>query len=216
MLFAIGAGSQVVAVDEFSNYPPEAPTTDLSGYTPNPEAIAAYDPDLVVISAYAEELVPQLTSLGIPVHVAPDTAVTLDDVYQQIEELGALTGHRSEAEALVAEMSAEIEELVAQVAGPRGAADLLLRAGRPALHRHLGIVRRHAVQHGRACRASRTSTMSTAPATRSCRSRSCCSPTRRDLPGGYEVLRAVGRDREGPGRLGRTHRGPAGSDRRAG
>ncbi len=115
MLFAIGAGSQVVAVDEFSNYPPEAPTTDLSGYTPNPEAIAAYDPDLVVISAYAEELVPQLTSLGIPVHVAPDTAVTLDDVYQQIEELGALTGHRSEAEALVAEMSAEIEELVAQV-----------------------------------------------------------------------------------------------------
>jgi iron complex transport system substrate-binding protein len=115
MLFAIGAGSQVVAVDEFSNYPPEAPTTDLSGYTPNAEAIATYEPDLVVISSYADDLVPQLTPLGIPVHVAPDTAVTLDDVYTQIEELGALTGRRSEAEALVDEITTEIEELVAQV-----------------------------------------------------------------------------------------------------
>jgi len=115
MLFAIGAGPQVVAVDEFSNYPPEAPTTDLSGYTPNLEAIAGYQPDLVVISAYAEDLVPQLNSLDIPVHVAPDNAVTLDDVYAQIEDLGALTGHRAEAEALVEQMSREIDELVAQV-----------------------------------------------------------------------------------------------------
>lgn len=115
MLFAIGAGSQVVAVDEFSNYPPEAPTTDLSGYTPNVEAIAGYQPDLVVISAYAEDLVPQLNSLDIPVHVAPDTAVTLEDVYTQIEDLGALTGHPAEAEALVEQMAGDIAELVARV-----------------------------------------------------------------------------------------------------
>lgn len=115
MLFAIGAGPQVVAVDEYSTYPPEAPTTDLSGYTPNVEAIAGYQPDLVVISAYAEDLVPQLTDLGIPVHVAPDTAVTLDDVYGQIEDLGALTGHTEEAQALVAQMAQEIDQLVASV-----------------------------------------------------------------------------------------------------
>ena len=40
MLFAIGAGSQVAAVDSNSNYPKEAPKTDLSAYQPNLEAIA--------------------------------------------------------------------------------------------------------------------------------------------------------------------------------
>ena len=46
MLFAIGAGDQVEAVDDTSNYPPEAPTTDLSAFTPNAEAIAAHRADL--------------------------------------------------------------------------------------------------------------------------------------------------------------------------
>jgi iron complex transport system substrate-binding protein len=48
MLFAVGAGDQVVAVDEFSTYPDEAPITDLSGFTPNLEALVGYEPDLVV------------------------------------------------------------------------------------------------------------------------------------------------------------------------
>ena len=39
-LFAIGAGAQVVAVDDQSDYPKQAPHTSLSGYTPNVEAIA--------------------------------------------------------------------------------------------------------------------------------------------------------------------------------
>ena len=50
MLFAIGAGGQVVAVDSNSNYPEDAPKTELSAYEPNLEAIAAYKPDLVVNS----------------------------------------------------------------------------------------------------------------------------------------------------------------------
>ena len=50
MLFAIGAGGQVVAVDSNSNYPAEAPKTELSAYQPNIEAIAGYKPDLVVYS----------------------------------------------------------------------------------------------------------------------------------------------------------------------
>src|SRR5712691_134819 len=49
-LFAIGAGKQVVAVDSYSTYPASAPHTKLSAYTPNAEAVAAYKPDLVVIS----------------------------------------------------------------------------------------------------------------------------------------------------------------------
>ena len=48
MLFAIGAGSQVAAVDDQSNYPAEAPKTELSAYKPNLEAIAAKDPDDII------------------------------------------------------------------------------------------------------------------------------------------------------------------------
>ena len=59
-LFAIGAGGQVVAVDDQSNYPPKAPKTKLSGYTPNAEAIAAYKPDLVVASSDANGLLAAL------------------------------------------------------------------------------------------------------------------------------------------------------------
>ena len=48
-LFAMGAGKQVVAVDDQSDYPKRAPRTSLSGFTPNVEAIASYRPDLVVV-----------------------------------------------------------------------------------------------------------------------------------------------------------------------
>ena len=49
-LFAVGAGSQVVAVDSLSTSPKSAPHTNLSAYHPNLEAIAKYRPDLVVIA----------------------------------------------------------------------------------------------------------------------------------------------------------------------
>lgn len=113
MLFAIDAGEQVVAADEHSNYPPEAPTTELSGFQLNVEAVAEHEPDLVVLSSFADEFLPQLEQVGIPVHVAPDTPATVDDVYAQVVELGALTGRAAEAETLVDEMSQDIAELVA-------------------------------------------------------------------------------------------------------
>ena len=113
-LFAIGAGPQVVAVDDQSNYPPEAPQTDLSGYKPNAEAVAAKDPDLVVISNNIDRIAEQLTALKIPVYLAAAPA-NLDGLYQQITELGALTGHRDEAADLVQRMKDEIDKLVADV-----------------------------------------------------------------------------------------------------
>jgi iron complex transport system substrate-binding protein len=113
MLFAIGAGDRVVAVDEFSTYPPEAPTTDLSGFTPNVEAIATYDPDLVVIAFDPGDLVAQLGALEIPVHVAPDDPTSLSDVYAQLDDLGRLTGRTDVAADLVERMSTEIETIVA-------------------------------------------------------------------------------------------------------
>jgi len=114
MLFAIGAGEQVVAVDEFSYYPPEAPTTTLSGSEPNIEAIAGYEPDLVVASDDAGDLGSSLGALDIPLLVAP-AALTLDDSYDQIEQLGAATGNVANAADVVATMRSEIDALVESV-----------------------------------------------------------------------------------------------------
>ena len=98
ILFAIGAGDQVIAVDDQSNYPPEAEAvmTDLSGFEPNVEAIASYDPDLVVSSSSDPALVDGLAALDIEMWDGP-AARTLDDTYAQIEELGDITGHEEEA-----------------------------------------------------------------------------------------------------------------------
>jgi iron complex transport system substrate-binding protein len=112
MLFAIGAGPQVVAVDSNSNYPKEAPTTDLSAYQPNLEAIAGYKPDLVVYSDDPGELAAGLGKLGIPALAEP-AAARLDDTYAQIDQLGRATGHPAEAARLTATMRAEIAKIVA-------------------------------------------------------------------------------------------------------
>src|SRR3546814_13188272 len=88
MLFAIGAGDQVVAADSFSNYPAEAPTTDLSAYEPNIEAISAHDPDLVVVDATDPDLVAGLETIGIEVLDAP-AAQTLADAYEQTTTLSS-------------------------------------------------------------------------------------------------------------------------------
>ncbi len=119
MLFAIGAGEQVVAVDEFSTYPAEAPITDLSGFTPNIEAIVGYEPDLVVISFDPGELVAGLEAVGVPTLLLP-TALSLDDSYSQLEVLGAATGHIGEAAEVVAQMQADIDEIVATTTVPAG------------------------------------------------------------------------------------------------
>ena len=111
MLFAIDAGSQVTAVDETSNYPANAPKTNLSSFKPNAEAIAAKQPDLVVLSDDIDHIVDQLKTLKIPVYVAP-AAKTLDDSYAQIGDLGKLTGHPAEATALAQRMRDDIGKLV--------------------------------------------------------------------------------------------------------
>src|SRR4051812_39866844 len=77
MLFAIGAGAQVVAVDDQSDYPADAPKSDLSGFKPNAEAIAAKNPDLVVLSDDTDKIVDQLGKLTIPVFRTP-AATSMD------------------------------------------------------------------------------------------------------------------------------------------
>jgi iron complex transport system substrate-binding protein len=115
MLFAIGAGPQVVAVDDQSNFPASAPKTKLSGYEPSAEAIAGYQPDLVVMSDDTKNLKAQLTKLSIPVLVSP-AAKVIEDTYAEIAELGKETGHVAEAASLVAQMRTKIAELTQKLA----------------------------------------------------------------------------------------------------
>lgn len=117
MLFAIDAGDQVVAVDEFSVYPEEAPITELSGFTPDLEAILDYEPDLVVISYDPGELVSGLSAVGVTSLLLP-TAASLDDSYDQLEVLGAATGHVGEAAETVSAMQIGIDEILEATSVP--------------------------------------------------------------------------------------------------
>jgi iron complex transport system substrate-binding protein len=117
ILFAIGAGPQVVAVDDQSNYPRGVPATRLSSYKPNAEAIAGYAPDLVVLSNDQNGIVGALAKLKIPtlLMTAPQT---LDDSYGQYTTLGAATGHAGEAAKEVQAVKARIAAAAASVPKP--------------------------------------------------------------------------------------------------
>ncbi len=113
-LFEIGAGKQVLAVDSLSNFPKSAPITELSAFEPNVEAIVALKPDLVVLSVDAmKSLVVKeaLEKLKIPVLMekAPET---LAQAYKEIEVLGAVTDHTSEAKKVTFKMAALIKSII--------------------------------------------------------------------------------------------------------
>jgi iron complex transport system substrate-binding protein len=110
-LFAIGAGKQVVAVDDQSDYPKKAPRTSLSGFTPNVEAIAGYNPDLVVVQYDSGGVVEALRKLNLRVLVQP-SAKNLTAAYAQIKQLGTVTGHKKGASALVTRMKRSIAKAV--------------------------------------------------------------------------------------------------------
>ena len=112
-IFAVGAGKQVVAVDDQSDYPKQAPMTKLSGFTPNAEAIASYNPDLVVLSNDGG-IVAQLEKLGITVLLepAPDNVA---GAYDEIRQLGKATGHTEQATTVVRSMQKRLTTLIRSV-----------------------------------------------------------------------------------------------------
>ena len=123
ILFAVGAGDQVAAVDKYSNYPPEAASREqLDAFEPSVEAIAGAQPDLVFVVYDPGNLVDGLTNAGLTVFFL-ETPTSVEGVLDQIRMLGQATGHAQEAEGLVATMEqgiADIEEKLADVEqGPR-------------------------------------------------------------------------------------------------
>jgi len=113
MLYAIGAEDQLVAVDNYSNYPQEAADfpTKIDAYEPSVEAISKLEPTVVLLAYDPGDLQKQLEKLGIKVWTGA-AAATLDDSYHQITELGDLTGKADAAAALVDDMKTQIKDVV--------------------------------------------------------------------------------------------------------
>lgn len=117
MLYAIGAGEQVVAVDEYSNFPERAPQTALSGFTTDAGALGEHDPDLVIAQDNATELADGLRKIDVPTVLTP-SAASLDDTYQQLSALGQATGHTKQADDLIRTMRRDIDKIVEQTPTP--------------------------------------------------------------------------------------------------
>ena len=116
MLFAIGAGGNVVAVDSHANFPKDAPLTNLSALELNLEAIASYKPDLVIIAFEIGNLKVDLNAVGIEVLMLPATP-TVEDALKQILEIGDITGNEENAEKLVVKIRSQIKTISLQREG---------------------------------------------------------------------------------------------------
>jgi iron complex transport system substrate-binding protein len=117
ILFDFGAGKQVKAVDDQSNFPANAPRTKLSGFQPNTEAIVGFKPDLVIMSQ-ADKVTDALRALKIPV-VVHGAAKKIEDTYMQMEQLGRLTGNSAAAATSAARLELRISKAIASAPAPK-------------------------------------------------------------------------------------------------
>ena len=116
ILYAVGAGSQILAVDNLSNYPAGAPLSEISAFEPSVEAILAKKPDLVLLSidsTKAPQIRNALVKLGIPVLMEKAPA-TLKDVYAENTLLARVTDRQAGGVKLNASMAKSIKETLAK------------------------------------------------------------------------------------------------------
>jgi iron complex transport system substrate-binding protein len=118
ILFAIGAGSQVVGDTEYCDYPPEAQKLPhVGGFTADSisiETIISLKPDLVVAYSNSQKsVVEALETAKIPVMVLSPRS--FDDVYNSIELLGLASGHSTEAATLINQMQTRVTAVTQKV-----------------------------------------------------------------------------------------------------
>lgn len=123
ILFAIGAGERVVGTDKFSNYPEAAGKTTKVDYSkPDPEAVLALNPDLVVMVTRQKEQVQQFRALKLTV-LYIEEAATVQGVYDSIAFFGQLTGQDAQASQLVLNMRERVNTITSKLTdvtrGPR-------------------------------------------------------------------------------------------------
>jgi iron complex transport system substrate-binding protein len=117
MLFAIGAGDQVVGVSTFDTFPKDAATRPKVGglFDPNFEAILSLRPDLAIVYGSQDELIGRLERLKVPLFSYRHAG--LADITSTIRSLGQRVGHAPQAEALAAQIERELDEVRRSVAG---------------------------------------------------------------------------------------------------
>jgi len=128
VLYEIGAGAAVIGTDLFSDHPALANETEkIDAFNLNVEAVAALDPDLVILSFDPGDAVSGLAAVGIPtmLFAAPGPA-TLEEVYLEWRDLGTATGQDEAAAALIARVSSDIDGILIQVPENVGASTYFL------------------------------------------------------------------------------------------
>ena len=111
ILYAIGAGDQIVAVSEFTDYPPEAAAKPVvggfDGKTLSIETIISFEPDFVYLTEGMHNfLIEPLDSYGIKWYLSNATSITA--IEKEIMDLGEITGHQDEAAQVVAQMAEKL------------------------------------------------------------------------------------------------------------
>ncbi|MCB8965842.1 MAG: ABC transporter substrate-binding protein [Ardenticatenaceae bacterium] len=119
VLFAVGAGAQVVGRDAFSDYPEAAlAITDIGGGFGelDMETILSLEPDLVMAADITPpEQIQALTDVGLTVFALPNP-VELSAMYDNLRTVAQLTGHEAETETLIAELEARVTAVTEKVA----------------------------------------------------------------------------------------------------
>ncbi len=122
LLFAVGAGKQIVGAVDYSDYPEAAKLIPrVGGYSGfDLERVVMLKPDLVVAwrSGNADAAVEKLQQLGLKVYLSEPRA--LDDVATNLERLAILTGHLPAGQQAAADYRSELKRLQQRYAGATG------------------------------------------------------------------------------------------------
>lgn len=116
ILFALDLDEELVGVDNFSNYPEEVESIEKIGdaFNLNMEKIVELEPDLILTLKGNEEAVKEFEDFGIAVYTLD--ANNIENVLEDIEEIGQLTDRVKRAEELTSEMQEKIDEIKTLVA----------------------------------------------------------------------------------------------------
>ncbi len=121
MLFAVGAGSQVVGVSSYDDFPPEVRSRPRVGalLDPDTERILSLKPDLVIVYGSQTELEGQFRRIGIRVYSYRHGGAGngIGNVLQTIRDLGGLTGHRADGDRVAAQVQSQLDAIRARVRG---------------------------------------------------------------------------------------------------
>lgn len=117
MLFAIGAGPQVVAVSSYDEFPPEVKALPKVGalLDPDTERILALRPDLVIVYGSQSDLEKQLERAGHRTFSYRHGGIPT--TLNTIRDLGTATGHRAEADKLTSSLQSRLDAVRDRVKG---------------------------------------------------------------------------------------------------